>query len=57
VVWHQLPVSFVLTEESVLRVKNPVAELGNKLFKETATINTLFLLAMLVYKLNLEFLF
>ena len=53
---HQLAVALVLLKEGVLWVENSIAKLGDELFQKASTVYSLLLLAMLVHKLNLEFL-
>lgn len=52
-IWVQLPVNFILSEETVFWVEDLVAKFGDELFEETTSVYAFFSLAMLINKLDL----
>ena len=53
-IWHKFPIFFIFSKKCILRVKDLVAQLRDKLFEQAATIDAFLCLPMLVYELNLE---
>jgi len=53
-IWVQLPVDFILSEETVFWVEDLVAKFGDELFEEATSVYSFFSLAMLINKLDLK---